>query len=165
MSERGGPPGDQVRVTVLVAVVPEMAFQIFTEEIDKWWRRGPRFRASSGQSGIMQLEPWIGGRLLESLETEAGPREMVTGRVTVWEPPSRLVFQWRGLNFAPDEKTEVEVEFAASRSGTSVTVTHRGWSSLREDHPARHGHGPSDFCQMLGMWWRDLMTSLREVAG
>lgn len=32
--------GDQARVTVLVAVDPETAFEVFTEEIDQWWRRG-----------------------------------------------------------------------------------------------------------------------------
>jgi len=35
-----GADGDQVRVTVLVAVDPEVAFKVFTEEIDQWWRRG-----------------------------------------------------------------------------------------------------------------------------
>jgi hypothetical protein len=29
--------------------------------------------------------------------------------VTVWEPQVRLVFEWRAKNFAPAEKTEVEV--------------------------------------------------------
>jgi hypothetical protein len=36
--------GDQARASVGVAVPPEEAFDIFTREIDLWWRRGPRFR-------------------------------------------------------------------------------------------------------------------------
>lgn len=32
--------GDQARATVLVAVSPEVAYRVFTEEIDQWSRRG-----------------------------------------------------------------------------------------------------------------------------
>ena len=53
----GGADGDQVRVTVLVAVDPEVAFKVFTEEIDQWWRRGVKFRVSGKRPGIMRIEP------------------------------------------------------------------------------------------------------------
>jgi hypothetical protein len=43
-----------------------------------------------------------------------------------------------------------------------VTVEHRGWSSLRPDHPARHGLPGPAFSRVLGMFWGDLMTALRE---
>ena len=94
MSQPSGPPVDQVRVTVSVAVDPETAFQIFTEKIDQWWRRGVKFRASGKGPGVMRLEPEVGGRLFERIETGAGAREVETGRVTTWDPPSRLVFDW-----------------------------------------------------------------------
>ena len=45
-----------------------------------------------------------------------------------------------------------------------MSVTHRGWSSLRPDHPARHGHEGADFYRMIGLWWGDQMSSLREHA-
>jgi hypothetical protein len=35
---------DSARVTTFVGVSPEDAFAVFTEQIDQWWRRGPRFR-------------------------------------------------------------------------------------------------------------------------
>ena len=82
--------------------------------------------------------------------------------MTRWEPPSRLVFEWRGVNFAPGERTEVEVLFEPSPSGTLVTVTHRGWAGLRPDHPVRHGQEVTAFIRMMGLWWGDLLTSLRE---
>jgi hypothetical protein len=56
----------------------------------------------------------------------------------------------------------VEVLFEPAGSGTLVTVQHRGWGALRADHPARHGLQGSDFSRMIGMWWGDLMTGLRE---
>lgn len=158
------PPGDAARVSVQVAASPTEAFRIFTEEIDRWWRRGVRFRASGRTTGILCLEAGVGGRLFESFESSRGPRVLETGRVTAWDPPARLVFEWRGVNFVEGEKTEVEVLFRPMGSGTLVTVTHRGWSSLRPDHPARHGQDVRPFLRMMGLWWGDLMTSLRELA-
>jgi len=154
--------GDQARVSVLVAVEPRVAFQIFTEEIDLWWRRGLKYRVAGNRRGIIHLEPGMGGRLLESFETASGTHVVETGRVTAWEPPSRLVFEWRAVNFAPSEKTEVEVLFEQGRNGTLVTVTHRGWRRIRADHPARHGLEVAAFIRMMALWWGDLMSSMRE---
>ena len=159
------PPGDVARVSVLVAVEPHEAFRVFTEEIDQWWRRGPAYRVAGTRPGVIHLEPGVGGRLYESFETQGGTRVVATGRVLAWEPPTRLVFESRGVNFAPSERTEVEVRFEPSPSGTLVTVTHRGWSAIRPDHPARHGLEVPAFVRMLGLWWGELMTSLREHAG
>jgi hypothetical protein len=68
------------------------------------------------------------------------------------------------VNFAPAEHTEVEVQFQPSPSGTRVTVVHRGWSKLRLDHPVRHGLSGTEFTRMIGLWWGELLTSLREQA-
>jgi len=162
MTTETTPSGDQARVTVLVEVPPEDAFRIFTEDIDQWWRRGKRYRIAKGRDGTIHLEAGLGGRLFESYRSAAGNDKIVqTGEVIRWEPPSRLVLRWRAVNFAPQEHTEVDVEFEASPSGTQVTVTHRGWSRIRPDHPARHGQEVRPFLRSLGMWWGDLMTSLR----
>jgi uncharacterized protein YndB with AHSA1/START domain len=157
-------PGDQATVTVLVAVDRDVAFRVFTDEIDLWWRRGLKYRVAGARRGIVRLEPGVGGRLFESFETDDGVRVVETGRVTSWEPPERVVFEWRAVNFAPAEKTEVEVLFQPSPGGTLVTVKHRGWSAIRSDHPARHGHDVPAFLRMMGLWWGDLLTSLREHA-
>ena len=160
----GTPPGDQARVSVLVAAPPAAAFRIFTEEIDEWWQRGFKYRIAGKRRGIIHLEAGVGGRLFESFESGSDTRVVETGRVTVWEPPARLVFEWRAANFAPSETTEVEVLFEPTASGTVVTVTHRGWSRIRADHPARHGLEVAAFIRMTGMWWADLMSALREYA-
>ncbi len=154
--------GDEVNVSVLVEVELEHAFAVFTQEIDQWWRRGLRYRIARGGRGVLHLEPRVGGRLFEAFETAAGPKQVSTGTVTVWEPPSKLVFEWRAVNFAPDEKTVVEVQFQPAPRGTLVTVKHRGWSRIRPDHPARHDLEVPAFIRMMGLWWGDLMTSLRE---
>jgi uncharacterized protein YndB with AHSA1/START domain len=155
--------GDQAQVSVLVKVAPSEAFRIFTEEIDSWWRGGLKYRIGKRRS-VVHLEPKLGGRLFESFETAAGTKVKETGRVTHFDPPARLVLEWRAVNFAPSEKTAVEVLFEPSPSGTLVTVCHRGWSQIRPDHPVRHGEVAAAFLRTLGLWWGDLMTSLRERA-
>ena len=95
----------------------------------------------AGERGIVCIEPGVGGRLFESFETDAGERVVPMGQVRVWEPPQRLVFEWRAINFAPHEHTEVEVRFEPTSRGTLVTVVHRGWSALRADHPVRPRSG------------------------
>ena len=157
-------PGDQARATVLVEVDPPTAFRVFTEEIDEWWRRGSKYRVSGKNRGVMCIEAGVGGRLFETIDTKQGTKMVETGRVKVWDPPHRFVFDWRAVNFAPDEKTEVEVEFKPSPSGTTVTVTHRGWATIRPDHPARHGHEVPEFVAMMGHFWGDLLMSLRNFA-
>ena len=153
--------GDQARVSVAVAVAPADAFAIFTAEIDQWWRRGPRFRHAGNRRGFIRLEPGVEGRLFESIETGDGTQVFEVGRVRVWQPPERLVFSWRNAVFAPHETTEVEVSFAPASGGTLVTVTHRGWSALPDDHPARHGNTGAAFSRMLGLWWGDQMSAMR----
>ena len=147
--------GDKVRVTTFVAVAPGDAFDVFTTETDLWWRRGRRFRGSDGE--ILFRD----GRLVETTRDGA---EQVIGRVLVWEPGARLVFEWRARNFEGDERTEVEVTFAPLRDGTQVTLEHRGFAALRPDHPVRHGEAVERFIARLGMWWGDLATSFRERA-
>lgn len=164
MSEEKGaaPPGDAATATVFVAVAPEDAFEVFTREIDMWWRHGPQYRIAGRRRGQLFFEPGAGGRLFETFDVSSGTRTIEVGRVTAWDPPRSLELEWRGVNFKPDEKTFVTVTFAPSRSGTLVTVRHRGWSALRDDHPARHGLVGPAFSRMIGLWWGGLMTALRE---
>lgn len=157
--------GDQATVTVSVAVDPSAAFEIFTRETDLWWRRGIAYRVAGRHPGTLMFEPRQGGRLFEAFDGAAGQHVHEYGRITVWQPPSRLVFEWRNSNFTGSECTEVEVLFDATQDGTLVTLHHRGWSALRSDHPARHNLDQAAFCRMLGMWWADQLTALREFAG
>jgi uncharacterized protein YndB with AHSA1/START domain len=155
-------PGDAAKVSVFVAVTPEDAFDVFTREIDQWWRQGPRYRIAGKRRGELFLEGGVGGRLFETFDLSTGPKTIEVGKVTVWEPPAKLALEWRGVNFKPHEKTFVEVVFEPSGEGTLVTVRHYGWSALPDDHPVRHGLVGPAFSRMMGMWWGSLMTSLRE---
>jgi uncharacterized protein YndB with AHSA1/START domain len=156
--------GDTARVSVAITVPPDVAFEIFTHDIDQWWRRGIKFRHAGPRRGLICMEPRAGGRLFESIDEDTGSQVVEVGKVRVWEPPRLLIFSWRNSNYAPDEHTEVEVEFSATASGTLVSVTHRGLAALRPDHPARHGLQHGQFVRMIALWWGEQMTSLRELA-
>jgi uncharacterized protein YndB with AHSA1/START domain len=151
-------------VSTFVAVAPEDAFEIFTQETDLWWRRGRRFRFGGKRRGTLTLEPQLGGRLFEAFADGAADVFEV-GRVLAWEPGVRLVLEWRLPNFGPGERTEVEVVFAPAPGGTNVTLEHRGWSSLPKGHPARHGLEGRAAVDMIGLWWGDLLVAMREHAG
>jgi uncharacterized protein YndB with AHSA1/START domain len=155
--------GDQTRVTVTVNALPDEAFRLFTEEVDAWWRRGPKYRHFGGEHAIVAFEPGVGGRVFEQFGT-GGPVH-VLGEVLAWQPGERLVFEWRLANFAPGERTEVEVLFEAfGDSRTRVSVTHRGWAAIRADHPVRHGQPVADFIRNMGLWWGDQLTTYRLLS-
>jgi uncharacterized protein YndB with AHSA1/START domain len=158
---RTGPPGDRVTVSVQVAVSTDIAFSAFTEDIDLWWRRGLPYRAG-GLGGVLHFEPQAGGRMYETIESKAGVRIVESGRITAWEPPRRLAFEWRAINFGPNDRTMVEVTFEPRGRGTLVTLRHSGWSAIPLDHPVRHGQDVAVFMRGMGMWWGDLMTGFRE---
>jgi hypothetical protein len=153
-------PGDQVTVTVFVDVAPADAFEVFTAEIDQWWRRGPAYRVAGAEPGLLHLEPKLGGRVFEQYRAGAAVHEV--GRITAWQPPAHVAFEWRSITFVPGEVTHVDVRFVASGTGTRVTVVHAGWATIRGDHPVRHAKPPAVFLGDLGMWWGRLMSSLRE---
>ena len=145
------------RVTTFVRLDPREAFEVFTTEIDSWWRRGPRYRV--GGEGTLRFEGGAGGRLVETVA--GGGPQFEMGRVLAWEPGARLAFEWRARNFAPGEVTQVEVRFERAEGGTSVVLEHRGWEAIAARHPVRHGLTGTAFSDMIGLWWGELMTSYR----
>ena len=156
------PAGDTAAVTVYVAVPPLDAFDVFTQEIDLWWRQGPAYRIAGRRRGQLTFEGGIGGRLFETFDVHGEPRTFVVGRITEWDRPARVVFEWRGVNFKPDESTRVEVGFRPQGDGTLVSVRHSGFAALRDGHPVRHGKVGAEFTRWMGMWWADLMKGLQE---
>jgi hypothetical protein len=120
-----------VRVNVFVHLAPQVAFEVFTRDIDCWYHRGPGVFADARRAVGVRFEPGVGGRLVEVHDADSG--EGVTmGHVTVWEPGQRLVL-------IDTRNTEIEVTFAAENGGTRVTLEHRGLEKLRPELAIRHG--------------------------
>jgi hypothetical protein len=145
---------DSVTRSVEVAVSPDVAFDVFTREIDAWYRVDRDTLPDITRTAAIRFEPHLGGRLLDVHDLATGEgREL--GRVTVWEPGSRLVF-------VDNEGTEIEVTFERRGAGTRVTLTHRGLDRLapRRARALRRSGWPS-----LAPLYRDhIAPNARPVA-
>lgn len=150
----------RVFVALRVKAAPERAFAAFVEEIGAWWRPNALFQTTPRAPGRLAFEPGEGGRLTETL---AGGKVFEIGRITVWEPPGRLVFSWRQATFPADLQTEVEVRFEAVGEETRVSVEHRGFDKVPEG-AARHGFPDEALLMRLAEWWRGLLTSFRDTS-
>jgi uncharacterized protein YndB with AHSA1/START domain len=127
---------DTVTVSIDVAVDPDTAFDVFTNEIDSWYQRGPHSWKYPDRAVGIRFEPRVGGRLLEVHDADSG-EGFAFGRVLVWEPGARLVFADLVSSAPPDPVTEVEVRFEAAGEGTRVTLEHRGLDRLPPDVAAQ----------------------------
>lgn len=101
------------------------AFDVWTARIGRWW---PTDHTVSGEPGLeVVLEGRPGGRIFE--RTSSG-LEHDWGEVTIWEPPSRLVYLWHIRRDRADA-TEVEIRFIPrGETATVIEIEHRGWEAL-----------------------------------
>lgn len=141
-----------VLIAIRVPATPEAAFDAFTDEIGLWWRPSALFQLTPRGDGTLSFDNRE--RLITTL---ASGKVFEIGRVTTWDRPRRLAFTWRQANFTLDQVTSVDVTFEAVGEDTRVTVTHRGWDTIPQDHVARHGfplqatHGHLANCWRAGL--------------
>jgi uncharacterized protein YndB with AHSA1/START domain len=143
-----------------VAVDPYTAFQVFVEDVNVWWRRGPQYRFLPPWDAPLKFEGGKGGRLVQESRSPGG-HEFEVGRIREWSPGERLVLEWRLPNFASDQSTEVEIQFEAREGGTRVTLEHRGWENIPLGHQARHGLKGRAFVLLNGQNWADNLRDFR----
>lgn len=118
-----------LRMSFDVACGAEQAFSLWTSRIGTWW---PPDHTVSGNPAAVVLEAGVGGRIYE--RTAEGV-EHEWGRVTVWEPPTRLGYTWY-LGRTEAAATEVEIHFFDLGGSTLVQIEHRGWERLGADAEA-----------------------------
>ena len=147
----------RVLVSLHVGATPERAFGTFVDDIGASWRPNGLFRFTTRSPGVLAFEPKLGGRFTE---TSGTGEVFVIGRITVWEPGTRVAFTWRQASFAPDQVTEVEVRFDPVGDETRVTVEHSAWDTVPQDHVARHGFPDAIFLQRHAEWWQSLLAAM-----
>ncbi|MER7499070.1 SRPBCC domain-containing protein [Nonomuraea pusilla] len=127
-------PPSSVRAAVTVPAAPAAAFRAFTDEIDRWYVRGPHSWVDPGRAVAIRFEDGF----LRELWSDGGHVDL--GRIVAWEPPHRLV--WADL-LNEGGRMEIEVSFTADGSGTRVELEHRGLDTLPPDVAGRIRRGYS----------------------
>lgn len=152
----------RVLVSIRVPCSPIQAFEIFTQDIGDWWADSPLFRFTPRSPGALAFEPpdekGENGRLVERLPNG---KSFEIGPVHLWQPGERLVVGWRMANFGPEHATEVDVRFEPVGAETRVSVEHRGWDSVPQNHLARHGFPLQLTNQRQGEQWRAGLANLK----
>jgi uncharacterized protein YndB with AHSA1/START domain/uncharacterized protein YciI len=117
-----------IRRQVVVPAGAEVAFEVFTARIGRWW---PVASHSVYGDSTVAFED---GRVVERGPAGA---EAVWGTVLDWEPPHRLRMTWHPGS-DPGKATEVEVSFApVTDAQTLVTVEHRDRERYADPAAAR----------------------------
>jgi uncharacterized protein YndB with AHSA1/START domain len=150
-----------VIVSLRVEATPHAAFDAFVNEIGAWWRPSTLFQLTPRGDGVLRFEPGENGRLVTTLP---GGKVFEIGRITAWSPGERVSFTWRQATFAPEQQTQVEVRFEAVGDETRVTIEHRGWDAIPQEHVARHNFPLHVFQLRQAEHWRALLAALAESA-
>jgi uncharacterized protein YndB with AHSA1/START domain len=149
--------GIVIQESIDVAIDPQRAFDLWTDGINRWWRRGTYYWNDSERARGLRFEPWVGGRLIEIYD-EATGEGFEIGRVTIWEPGRRLGYTWRQADWPSGEQAEAELSFDPIDDGTRVTLLFRGWERItRGDEIAR---GYSMGAKELFGWYAETAASL-----
>jgi uncharacterized protein YndB with AHSA1/START domain len=139
---------EPVRKQIAVAADVESAFRTFTEDIASWWP--VETHSITGQPETVVFEQGAGGRVYERAR---GGSECDWATILVFEPPHRVVLEWKVNPAAPP--TEVEVRFSPDGDGTRVELEHRGWERDTSKGPERRAGYDSG--------WPGVLEKFREA--
>lgn len=119
-----------VQKSIFVNAPQDHAFEVFTARIGRWWPKTHKIGPADLDRPV--IEPKAGGRWYE-LDIDGSECEI--GKVSVWDPPARVVLIWQltpEFTYDPDLHTEVEVQFTAEDGGTRVDLEHRDLEQMGE---------------------------------
>lgn len=118
---------EPIRKKLEVKLPAEDAFRLFTEGINKWWPLVTHSVWGEGAESCY-FEGWVGGRIVE---VSKHGEESEWGKVLVWEPYTRVSFQWYP-DRTPETAQEVTVMFTETAGGSRLELIHTGWETLGE---------------------------------
>jgi uncharacterized protein YndB with AHSA1/START domain len=130
-----------VRREIEIAASPETVWGLLVdpEKALRWWGIDARFDSTPGGE----------------LRVHVIPGSVASGEFVEVDPPRRLVFTWGwsegggGPELVPPGSSTVEIELAASGSGTTLQLVHRG---LPSNEAARnHGEGWDHYLSRLAV--------------
>jgi uncharacterized protein YndB with AHSA1/START domain len=127
-----GGPIEPIRCSVGVSVPPKSAFDIFVDDVGRWWPLPYTWGEDQFENAC--IEPRAGG---EWFETALDGSKAEWGEVRAFEPGHSLILSF---NVSPERKpepperqSEVAIRFLPATGGTRVELEHRNLE--------RHGAG------------------------
>jgi len=122
--------------SIEIAAPPEQIFPLLVEPeaLQRWW------------PDLAELDPREGGRFRMEF---AGGESVVTGEVTVFEPPRALGLTWAWDGRPAATATRIDLTVTPLEDGRSrVEVIHSGWERVPDLRPA-HDAGWAHFLGSL----------------
>lgn len=118
---------EPIETSVVLPVGPEHGFGMVTAGLATWWPT--QYSWGPDVLDAHELEPREGGRIAE---VSVHGNRWDWGRITTWDPPRRVVFDWqigpdRVPTPDPTSCSEVEWLVESEGDGCRVTVVHRGF--------------------------------------
>lgn len=123
---------DPVVKTRVVALDPEGAFRLFTEQMDAWW---PMTTHSVGGDPGASIEFGTAAGQAVTEITPAGVRHR-WAKLLQLDAPRRVVLAWHPGGDA-SRATQLDVRFADSSDGTQLRLHHSGWERLGDQGPTQ----------------------------
>jgi uncharacterized protein YndB with AHSA1/START domain len=109
--------------SLVVALDPPSAFELFTTGLARWWPLATHSCAGAAARDVT-IEPRVGGRVVEHADDGS---TAPWGTVLAWEPPHRFAMTWHP-QADPVQATRLEVRFSAAHErGCRVELVHDGW--------------------------------------
>lgn len=118
----------------------ERVFDAWTnpEVLREWWSAMPTMTP-----GEIEVDLREGGRYRMSMHADTGEVHTVVGEYTELRPPERIAYTWTWESnedaMSGSRGTLVEVDFAEDGAGTTVTLTHSGFTN--PEVRGMHEHG------------------------
>jgi uncharacterized protein YndB with AHSA1/START domain len=134
-----------VRKQISVECDLDNAFRTFTRDIATWWP--VESHSITGEGATPVVEPRVGGRMYER---GSDGKECDWATILVYEPPHRIVLEWKVNSAAPP--TEVEVRFSQDGDATRVELEHRGWEQYPSGGTEERGSYDTGWDQVLGLY-------------
>jgi Activator of Hsp90 ATPase homolog 1-like protein len=117
------------RAQVFVDPWPEEAFAIFVKEVGSGLRTSSWAWVQPERGRYLRFRRGAGGRIAEVYDS-ATDDAFEIGRVTVWQPGTRLTLVWREVDWPEGTSTDVDVVFEPLFGGTLVSLEHSGFERI-----------------------------------
>ena len=136
-----------VEKQIKVRLNQEAAFQLFTEGLGRWWPLSS-YSVGMEKAESCHMEGHVGGRIFEVMENG---EESEWGRVTEWDPPETVAFEWYPGRTS-ETAQQVSIRFTAADDGTLLELVHTGWETLEARAEATRGGYDSGWDFVLGQF-------------